>query len=106
VELSLTGHESALITPHTARVEDSTYRKVKRVDSCNLFPLITVHEIRKCTSVSSGFAVYTFFLWTGIALTHATCLQELRGSNLHLVVEFAECDFFVIFSSSRRQMLG
>ena len=107
VELSLAGLESALITPHTARVVDGTCRKVKRVDSCNLFPIVTVHEIRKCTSVPSVFALYSFFiLWTGIPLTHTTCVQGLLGSNLDLDVEYAECGFFVIFPSSRRQMVG
>jgi hypothetical protein len=66
VELSLAGLESALIAPHTARVVDGTRRKVERVDSCNLFPLVTVHEIRKCTSVSSVFALYTFSLFYGL----------------------------------------
>jgi hypothetical protein len=94
---------------HTARVVDGTCREVKRVDSCNLFPLITVHEIRKCTSVSSVFAMYTFFIFYFVdwysADTHNLC-SGVAWLDLDLVVEYAECDFFVIFPSSRRQMLG
>lgn len=79
-----------------------------RADARNLFHLATAHETtRKCTSVFSVFGLYTLLiLWTGIAVTHKTCIQELRGSNLDRVVDSAECGFFVAFSRSRRQMVG